>query len=125
MREITDAQKEVLKALWLIDEGAITDIVNEIKEPKPAYTTIATVIKVLEKKGYVAHKSFGKTNVYYPLVSKKQYGQYVVSHNVKELFNSSVSQLISAFVSQKKVGLKELEELKKIVELEIEKQKRP
>src|SRR5262245_47643155 len=73
MEEITKAQEEVLRALWEINEGAVADVIAKLPKPKPAYTTVATVIKVLEKKGYVDHKTFGNTHVYYPLVSKEDY----------------------------------------------------
>ena len=78
MEEITKAQEEVLKALWKVGEGAVGDILDALSEPKPAYNTVATVIKVLEKKGYVAHKTFGKTHVFYPLVSRRDYAQNVM-----------------------------------------------
>jgi BlaI family penicillinase repressor len=119
MKEITKAQEDLLKALWQIKEGAVSDILENIPEPRPAYNTVATVIKVLEKKGYVAHKTYGKTHVYYPLVSKKDYAQYVLKDTFKSLFNSSLNQLVSTFVKSKEISLTELEELKKMVEKEI------
>ncbi len=124
MKEITNAQEDILKALWKINEGAVSDILNALPEPKPAYNTVATVIKVLENKGYAAHKTYGKTHVYYAVVSKKEYGQYVLKHAIKGLFDSSLSQMVSSFVQTKHVNLQELEELKNMVEQEIKKQKK-
>ena len=123
MEEITKAQEEVLRALWEINEGAVADVIAKLPKPKPAYTTVATVIKVLEKKGYVDHKTFGNTHVYYPLVSKEDYAQHVMKDALKGLFNNSISQLVSFFVKEKDMPLKELEELKKSIEKEIKKQK--
>lgn len=123
MQEITKAQEDILKALWKIDEGAIGDILNALPQPHPAYNTVATVIKVLEKKGYVSHKTYGKTNVYFPIVSRKEYGQHVVKDAFNGLFNSSLNQMVSYFVKGKEVGIDELEELKQMIETEIEKQK--
>lgn len=124
MKEITRAQEDILRALWQIKEGAVSDILNAISsEPKPAYNTVATVIKVLEKKGYVAHKTFGKTHVYYPVISQKEYAQHVLKDTFKSLFNSSVNQLVSTFVKSKDISLSELEELKEIVEKEINNKK--
>ena len=77
MEEITKAQEEILRVLWEIGEGAVADVVEKLPNPKPAYTTVATVIKVLEKKGYVAHRKFGNIHVYYPVVTKKAYAKYV------------------------------------------------
>ncbi|NJK94285.1 MAG: BlaI/MecI/CopY family transcriptional regulator [Bacteroidales bacterium] len=65
MEEITKAQEEILRALWEVKEGAVSDVLNNLPDPKPAYTTVATVIKVLERKGYVSHKTYGKTHVFF------------------------------------------------------------
>ena len=72
MKEITKAQEEVLKVIWEIENGAVADVLDNFPEPKPAYNTVATVIKVLERKGYVGHRTYGKTHVYYPLVSREE-----------------------------------------------------
>ena len=119
MKEITKAQEDLLKALWEIKEGAVSDVLEKLPEPRPAYNTVATVIKVLEKKGYVAHRTYGKTNVYYALVSKRDYAQHIMKDTFKGLFNGSLNQMVSAFVKSKDVSLNELEELKDILEKEI------
>jgi BlaI family transcriptional regulator, penicillinase repressor len=123
MKEITKAQEDILKALWEIKEGAISDVLDTLDEPKPAYTTVATVIKVLEKKGYVTHRTFGKTNVYYAVVSKKEYAQHLMKDAFKGLFNGSLNLMVSSFVRNKDVSLRELEELKAMLEKEIENKK--
>ncbi len=124
MKEITKAQEDVLKALWTIEAGAIGDVVNELQEPKPAYNTVAKVIKVLEKKGYLAHKTYGKTNVYHPIISKKEYAHHVMKDTFRGLFNSSVNQLGSFFVKNKDVSIQELEKLKDMLEQEIKNKKK-
>ena len=121
MRELTKAQEEILMVLWEIKESAVSDVLDKMKEPKPAYTTIATVIKVLEKKEFVAHKTFGKTNVFYPVISRQEYAKSIMKHAVKGLFNGSLNQMVSTFMKEKKVSLQELEELKDIIESEISK----
>ena len=123
MKEITKAQEDLLKALWKIKEGAISDVLNSLDEPRPAYNTVATVIKVLEKKGYVSHKTFGKTHVYFAVVSKKDYAQHLLKDTFKGLFNGSLNLMVSSFVKNKDVRLRELEELKEMLEKEIENKK--
>ncbi len=123
MKEITKAQEEILKALWEIKNGAASDVLDVLPEPKPAYNTVSTVIKVLEKKGYVAHKTYGKTNVYYALITKQEYAQYQLKQTLKGFFNGSVNQMVSSFVKSKDVSLNELEELKAMIEQEIKNQK--
>lgn len=123
MEEITKAQEEILKILWEIKEGAVSDVVKQLPEPRPAYNTVSTVIRVLEKKKYVDHKVYGKTHVYYPVVSRKEYTHYVLKDSLKGLFNNSLNQAVSYFVKQKNVSIGELEELKNLINKEIEKQK--
>jgi BlaI family transcriptional regulator, penicillinase repressor len=123
MKEITKAQEDLLKALWEIKEGAISDVLDSLDEPKPAYNTVATVIKVLEKKGYVSHKTYGKTHVYFAVVSKKDYAQHLMKDTFKGLFNGSLNLMVSSFVKNKDVSLRELEELKEMLEKEIENKK--
>jgi BlaI family transcriptional regulator, penicillinase repressor len=123
MKEITKAQEDLLKALWEIKEGAISDVLDSLDEPKPAYNTVATVIKVLEKKGYVSHKTYGKTHVYFAVVSKKEYAQHLLKDTFKGLFNGSLNLMVSSFVKSKDVSLRELEELKEMLEKEIENKK--
>lgn len=124
MKEITRSQEEILKIMWLITDGTVSDIKRHLPDPKPAYTTIATVIKVLEKKGYVAHKKYGKTYVYFPIVSKKDYTHYLFNNNVIGLFNYSYRQLMSFVIKNNRLSINELEEIKHIVKKEIQKQKK-
>ena len=119
MKEITKAQEEILKALWKIQEGAVSDVLEALQDPKPAYNTVATVIKVLENKEYVTHKTFGKTNVYYPLVSEKDYAKHILKDTAKGFFNGSLNQMVSFFVKNKDLSVNELEELKQLIEKEI------
>jgi predicted transcriptional regulator len=123
MKEITKAQEEILKALWQINEGAVSDILDVLPDPKPAYNTVATVIKVLEKKGYATHKTYGKTNVYFSLVSRKDYCHSVLKDTFKSFFNGSLNQMVSSFVKNRDLSLSELEELKEMLEKEIKNQK--
>lgn len=124
MKEITKAQEEILKAVWKIENGAVSDVLERLPEPRPAYNTVATVIKVLEKKGYLGHRTYGKTNVYYALISRNDYAQQVVRNTFTGLFNRSLNQMVSPLIQNKEISLTELEELRQIVESEINKQKK-
>jgi BlaI family transcriptional regulator, penicillinase repressor len=124
MKEVTKAQEDVLKAIWEIDNGAVADVLEKLPDPKPAYNTVATVIKVLERKGYISHRTYGKTHVYYPLITRKEYADHIVREAFTGFFNSSLNQLVSPFINNKEISIGELEELKKMLESEIEKQKK-
>jgi predicted transcriptional regulator len=121
MVELTKSQEEILKVLWKIKEGVVTDVVEKLPNPKPAYNTVSTVIKVLEKKGYLTHKVYGKTYVYFPIVNQKDYAKFYFKDSLKSIFNNSLNQAVSFFVKQKNVSLSELEELKSLIDEEIKK----
>ncbi len=123
MNEITRAQQEILMALWKIETGAVSDVLESLPDPKPAYTTVATVLKVLENKGYVSHKTYGKTNVYYAKVSKNKYAGFHVRNILSDFYDNSLKQLVSPFLNHKKIRLIDLEELKSLIEKEIESKK--
>ena len=123
MKELTKAQEEILKAIWEIGEGAVSNVLDYLPKPKPAYNTVATVINVLEKKEFVAHKKFGKTKVYYPLISKKDYAHFLLKDAASGYFNGSFNNMVQFFVKNKELSLNELEELRIILENEIKEKK--
>jgi len=124
MKEITKAQEEVLKVIWEIENGAVADVLDNFPELKPAYNTVATVIKVLERKGYVGHRTYGKTHVYYPLVSREEYANHVVREAFTGLFNGSLHQMVSPFIRSRNISISEMEDLRQMLESEIEKKRR-
>ncbi len=123
MKEITRAQEEVMRALWQIKEGVVNDILDQLPEPKPAYNTVSTVIRVLEKKEYVGHRTYGKTHVYYPRIEQHEYAKYQIKGLLSGHFSNSVKSMVSFFTREEKMELQELEEIRKIIEEEIQKQK--
>jgi predicted transcriptional regulator len=124
LNAITKAQEEILRVVWEIGDGAITDVLEKLPDPKPAYNTVATVIKVLEKKGYLGHRTYGKTNVYHALVSRDEYGADLLKDAFIGLFNRSLNNMVSPLIQNNDFSLAELEELKQIVESEIKKQQK-
>ncbi|MBN2861843.1 MAG: BlaI/MecI/CopY family transcriptional regulator [Bacteroidales bacterium] len=123
MKEITKAQEDVLKAVWEIENGAVADVLERLPYPKPAYNTVATVIKVLERKGYVGHRTYGKTHVYYPLVSREEYANHVVKEAFTGLFKGSLQQMVSPFIRNSNIYIRDLEELRRMLESEIDKKR--
>lgn len=123
MKEITKAQEDVLKVIWEIENGAVADVLENLPEPRPAYNTVATVIKVLERKGYVGHRTYGKTHVYYPLVSREDYANHVVKEAFTGLFKGSLQQMVSPFIGNRNISISDLEELRRMLESEIDKKR--
>jgi predicted transcriptional regulator len=119
MKELTRAEEELMQILWRLKKAFINDILDEIPDPKPAYNTVSTIIRILEKKGFVSHQAFGKAHEYYPLVSKKEYTRSYFGHFLKNYFGNSYREMVSFFTSDNSLDLKDLEELKQAMAEEI------
>lgn len=123
MKTLTKAEEQVMQILWEIREGIVKQIVDKFVNAKPAYTTVATVLKVLEKKGFVMHKTVGNVHIYYPYVSKKEYAKLQFSNLLKDYFNGSFPQLATFFARENNLDITELEEMLRITEEELKKEK--
>ncbi len=104
--------------LWQIKKGFVKDILDHFAEPKPAYNTVSTIVRILEKKGFVGYTAFGKTHEYHPLISKDHYTRFYLKSMISGYFNGSFSSLVSFFAQQESLSVKEIEALeKKLAEL--------
>lgn len=110
-RELTKAEDQVMQVLWKLEKGFVKDILEHLPEPKPAYNTISTIVRILENKGFVGHKAYGKTHEYYPIIAKDKYTKQYVNAMVKGYFNGSFHNLVSFFARENKVDIHELEKL--------------
>ncbi len=119
MKELTKAEEQVMKYVWELKKSFLKDIIEMYPEPKPAYTTVQTVVKVLTKKKFIGFETFGKTNQYYPLISKNDYFRKYVKVMVKNFFNNSVNNFASFFTSDESLSISELEEMKELIESKI------
>jgi predicted transcriptional regulator len=123
MKELTRAEEEVMQILWQLEKGFVNDLLEQYPEPKPAYNTISTIIRILEKKGVVAHNSFGKTYEYYPMISKKEYTQQFMGNVVKGYFDNSYKKVVSFFTGNENLSMKEMEEIRRLIDEQITKRK--
>lgn len=119
-KRLTKAEEQVMHYLWEIEQGFLKDIVDKFPEPKPAYTTISTVIRVLVKKEIIGFRKYGKTNQYYPLLSKDNHFKIKLKPIISNYFNGSTSSFASYFANQK-LNLTELEEIRQLVDEKIKK----
>jgi BlaI family transcriptional regulator, penicillinase repressor len=121
-KELTKAEEQVMQYLWEIEKGFLKDILEKFPEPRPAYTTVSTVIRVLVRKKFIGYKTYGKINEYYALVSKAKYFQNRIKPIISNYINSSPENLAS-FFNTNKLSLTELEELRIIIDDKIKKLK--
>ena len=123
MKELTKAEEQVMQYLWGLEKAFLKDIVKKFPEPRPAYTTVQTVVRVLTKKKFIGFETFGKTNQYYPLVSKRDYFRGHFKGVVNNFFNGSVSSFASFFTDNNDLSLSELEKMQQMIESKINKLK--
>lgn len=121
MNRLTRAEEQVMQFLWEMGEGMTKDVISRFPDPKPAYNTVSTVIRVLEKKGFVEHKAYGKTHVYYPVVEKEAYARIQFMGFMKDYFNNSFPRMAAFFAREKNIDISEMEEILKMTEEEIHK----
>ena len=111
LKELTRAEDQVMQILWKLEKAFVKDIVEQMPEPRPAYNTVSTIIRILETKGFVDHKAYGKTHEYFPLVTKDKYTKFYLNNLIKGYFNGSFNNLVSFFAKENQLSAQEMEKL--------------
>lgn len=124
MKKLTKAEEQIMHILWELEKGFVRDIIKHFPKPKPAYNTVSTIVRILEKKGFVSHKAYGKTHEYYPTITKDEYTKAYLKSIMKNYFSNSFTEMVSFFASEENMNIEELEEIRKMIGEEIKKQKR-
>jgi predicted transcriptional regulator len=123
MKELTRAEEQVMQILWELEKGFVKDIVERFQEPKPAYNTVSTIVRILEQKGFVDHTAYGKTHEYFPLVDKKSYTRSFMKNFIRSYFSGSFKEMVSFFAKEDNLTVRDLNELMKDVIEAAEKEK--
>ncbi|WP_262910243.1 BlaI/MecI/CopY family transcriptional regulator [Bacteroides fragilis] len=108
---MTKAELQIMQVLWRKENAFVNEILQDLEEPRPAYNTVSTVLRVLQNKGFVAYRSFGKNYQYYPLVSKESYTNRFMNRVVDNFFSGSVKAMVSFFTKKEKMSVQEIDEL--------------
>ncbi|MHA7942829.1 BlaI/MecI/CopY family transcriptional regulator [Formosa sp. 3Alg 14/1] len=116
MKALTKAEEEIMQVLWQLEQGNVKAIIEELPEPKPAYNTVSTIVRILESKGFVDYEKQGKGHIYFPLVSKQDYSNQSLNTLVDNYFQGSFKSLVSFFVKKNDVSLNDLEAMMKEIE---------
>ena len=123
MNELTKAEEQIMHILWEKEKAFVKDIIDDMPEPKPAYNTVSTIIRTLERKKFVSYKSYGGSHQYYPIVKKSDYTKYFMKRVISNYFDNSLHQMVSFFSKQNDMDIKELDEAIKLMQ-QIKKQKK-
>ena len=114
-QELTKAELELMQVIWDKEKVLVHDILDVLPEPKPAYNTVSTIVRILEQKGFVGHKAYGRTYEYFPLVSKEAYTQRYMTTVLDNFFDGSLSRLVSFFSEQESIPAGEVNEILKML----------
>ncbi len=123
--QLTNAEEQIMKLLWKLEKAFIRDLLNEFPEPKPATTTVITLLKRMIDKGFVSYRQYGNSREYYPLIRKGEYFSAQFNGIIKDFFNNSPSQFASFFTKEADLSPDELKELRNIVDKRIASKKSP
>ncbi len=116
---LTRAEEQIMQILWELGEGLVKDVREQFPDPKPVRNTVSTIIRILEKKGFVAHKTYGNVYLYYPLISKELYSKYQISGLVENYFDNSFPAMVSFFARETDLTIGELDKLLKDLKKEL------
>ena len=122
MIELTKAEERIMQILWDIDKGFVKDIIEHFPEPKPAYNTISTIIRILDQKGVVGHRSYGNSYQYYPLITKEEYTKKSLNKLMNSYFGNSFNKLVHFFSKQNDMNVEEVDKIIQMLE-EVKQQK--
>lgn len=116
IKELTKAEEQIMQVVWNLKKAFVKQVIDELPEPKPAYNTVSTIIRILETKGFIGHEAFGKSHQYCPLISREEYKSYATGKLLNNYFGNSVESMFSFFVKEKKIDLQEADEIMKLIE---------
>lgn len=113
MKQLTKAEEEIMHVLWQLEKANVKDIIELLPNPKPAYNTVSTIVRILENKGFVDYEKQGKGHIYFPLVKKQDYSNQSINNLVDNYFQGSFKSMVSFFVKKNDVDLKDMEAILK------------
>lgn len=116
IKDLTKAEEQLMQVLWRLERAFVKELIDELPDPKPAYNTASTIIRILEAKGFIAYEAFGRTHRYYPLISREDYKRYETEKLLGNYFENSVQGMFSFFIKEKKLNLDDVNEILKMID---------
>ena len=118
MKELTKAEEEIMQVLWELEEANVASIIDQLPDPKPAYNTVSTIVRILESKGFVGFRKQGRGHIYFPIVAKSDYSNQYLNKFLSGYFQGSFKSMVSFFVKKNDLSMQEMEEILKIIDKE-------
>ena len=111
MQKLTNKEELIMQVIWRLQKAFVKEIIEELPDPKPHYNTVSTIVRILEDKGFVDHKSFGNTHQYFAKVSKEAYQKSALGEVLENYFDNSYSKMVTYFAKEEKISEKELNDI--------------
>ncbi|NQV52827.1 MAG: BlaI/MecI/CopY family transcriptional regulator [Flavobacteriales bacterium] len=115
---LTSTEERIMQIIWRLEKAFVKDIIDELPAPKPPYNTVSSVVRLLEQKGYLGHKAYGRAHEYHPLIPKKDYSKLTFRKLLSSYFEGSYQSLVSYIVNEEKLSVKEIKELESLISLQ-------
>lgn len=116
IKELTKAEEQIMHELWEMGGGFVKEVIERLPEPKPAYNTVSTIIRILETKGFVGHEAYGKSYKYIPIIQKEEYKKMIANKMLSGYFENSPKQMLSFFLEENKLDVKDLDDILNIIQ---------
>ena len=116
MKELTKRELNVLEILWELKQGFVNDVIRKMHDPKPPYTTVSSIIRILETKGYVSHKTYGNTYEYKPIISMLRYKKFALTNLISKYFDGSLENVVSFMVKENELSDEEVNEISELID---------
>lgn len=111
MKRLTKAEEEIMHMIWEAEACTVSQLIDKMDEPHPPHSTISSIVRILEKKGFVNHKAYGRTHEYFPIIKKEDYSKFSLKNLVSGYFEGSMNNLVSFLVKENDLSLNELSEV--------------
>ncbi|OOQ61362.1 BlaI/MecI/CopY family transcriptional regulator [Mucilaginibacter pedocola] len=115
MQKLAKREEQIMQAFWSLGKAFIKEIIPELPDPKPHYNSVATMVKILEEKGFLAHETVGNIYHYYPIIAREEYQKHAMKDIVSQYFNNSYPSMLAFFAKEEKISDKELDELVNLI----------
>lgn len=116
MKKLTAREEEVMQVLWALERAFVKDIIEQLPEPRPHYNTVSTIVRLLEERGFVAHKAYGNAHQYFPVVTKREYTRHFMGDVLANYFDNSLKRMVAFFAEEEKLSEEELQEIINLIE---------
>ena len=111
IKSLTKAEEDIMQFIWQLGRCTVSNIIDTMKEPRPPHSSVSTIVRILEKKGFVDHKSYGRTYEYFPIITKEEYSRKSLASLITNYFNGSPAELVSFLVNKEETSVQELQDL--------------